>query len=75
MSEERHYAICVRNDGHQESLEVRKIYEVLTDPAAESRGLLRIIDDDEDYLYPAPLFLRIQLPQEIEAALAGTKRR
>lgn len=74
MSDERHYAVCVRNDGHEESLEVRKIYEVLTDPAAESRGFLRVVDEDEDYLYPAPWFLRIQLPQEIETALAGTIR-
>jgi hypothetical protein len=70
MSEARQYAVCVKNEGNEESLEVRKIYEVLSDPAAESRGFLRVIDEDEDYLYPASWFLRVQLPQEIETALA-----
>jgi hypothetical protein len=74
MSDERHYAVCVRNDGHEESLEVRKIYEILSDPTAESRGFLRVVDEDDDYLYPASWFLRIQLPHEIETALADTIR-
>lgn len=75
MSDERHYAVCVRNDGYQDSLEVRKIYEVLTDRVAESLGFLRIVDEDEDYLYHSSRFLRIQLSLKIETALARTIRR
>lgn len=71
MRETRHYAVCVRNDGQDESLEVRKIYEILPDASAENRGYLRVIDEDEDYLYPSTWFLRIELPREIETALAG----
>jgi hypothetical protein len=74
MSEARHYAVCVKNDGHEESLEVRKIYQVLSDATAEARGFVRVIDEDEDYVYPASWFLRLDLPQEIEIALAGTVR-
>jgi hypothetical protein len=72
MSETRQYAVCVKNEGHEESLEVRKIYAILADPSAESRGYLRVVDEDEDYLYPSSWFLRIELPQDIEAALAAS---
>lgn len=62
------YAVCVRNEGHEESLELRKIYQVLEDPASEARGFVRVIDEDEDYLYPASWFLRLELPAEVQAA-------
>jgi hypothetical protein len=71
MSTERKYAVCVKNDGYEESLEIRKIYEVLGDPAGEARGFVRVKDEDEDYLYPMSWFLPIQLPTEIEAALVA----
>lgn len=73
MSKTRRYAVCVRNEGHEESLELRKIYELLEDRAGEARGYVRVIDEDEDYLYPASWFLAIELPQEIEAAIAGQR--
>jgi len=38
--------------------------------AAAADGLLRVVDESgEDYLYPAELFLQIELPQAIEKAL------
>jgi hypothetical protein len=67
----RHYAVCIRNEGYEESLELRKIYEVLADAVAENRGFVRVVDEDEDYLYPSSWFLTIELPSEIESALAG----
>jgi primosomal protein N' len=71
MSEStRHFAVCVRNEEHEESLELRKIYEILDDPAAAAHGMLRVIDEEgEDYLYPAGWFLPIELPQNIEEAI------
>jgi hypothetical protein len=72
MSETRHYAVCVKNEGYEESLEVRKIYEILAYATAEGRDYVRVVDEDEDYLYPSSWFLRIKLPREIETALAGT---
>jgi hypothetical protein len=60
----------VRNDGHEESLELRKIYTRLDDPGAERRGFIRVVDEDEDYLYPAEWFLPIVLPHDLEEAIA-----
>ena len=52
------YAICIRNDDHPASLEARKIYPVLSDPAAAERGLLRIVDESgEDSLFSGADFL------------------
>ena len=45
--------VCIDNDGYPASLERRKIYVALRDPAAEKHGLLRVVDESgEDYLYP-----------------------
>lgn len=73
MSTSHRYVVCVRNEGHEESLELRKIYELLEDPAGQARGFVRVIDEDEDYLYPASWFLAIELPHEIEAAIASQR--
>ena len=71
MTKSRNYAVCVKNDGYEESLEVRKIYEIVGDPSGDQKGFVRVIDEDEDYLYPAAWFLSIQLPAEIEVALSA----
>lgn len=71
MSENpKHFAVCVHNEEHEESLELRKIYEILDDPAAAEHNMVRVIDEEgEDYLYPRDWFLSIQLPHEIEEAI------
>lgn len=73
MSEkQRHFAVCIRNDEYEESLELRKIYEVLEDSFAETHNMIRVIDEEgEDYLYPQEWFLRIELPRNIEQAITG----
>ena len=69
MGKQPEFVVCVNNDDC-EDLEVRKIYQVFPDEAAAADGLLRIVDESgEDYLYPAKLFLQIELPQAIEKAL------
>ncbi len=68
-SKEPRFVVCVNNN-ECEDLEVRKLYQVLPDEAAAADGLLRVVDESgEDYLYPAELFLQIELPQAIEKAL------
>ena len=63
------YALCVEVEA-DEDLEVRKVYEVLPDALAESRGHLRVIDESgEDYLYPADAFVVLRLPERAETAL------
>jgi hypothetical protein len=71
MSEkERQFAVCIRNEGYEESLEPRKIYEILPDEKAREHGMIRVIDEeDEDYLYPREWFLTIELPERIEQAV------
>jgi hypothetical protein len=70
MSVLERWRLCVRNDDHQESLELRKIYEVLEDASAAKHNMVRMIDEEgEDYLYPKSWFLPIELPANIEEAL------
>jgi len=71
----RHFAVCVRNDDYEESLEIRKIYEVLEDATAEKHDMVRVVDEEgKDYLYPKAWFLPIELPQNVEEALVETTR-
>ena len=66
----RQFAVCVRNEEYEESLELRKIYEVLDDTKAAKHNMIRVIDEEgEDYLYPKDWFLPIDLPQKIEQAI------
>jgi hypothetical protein len=67
----KQYAVCIRNEEHEESLELRKIYEVIEDPSAEKHDMLRVIDEEgEDYLYPRSWFIAIELPHAIEEAIS-----
>jgi len=60
------FVVCIKNDGYEASLELRKIYQVLPDKEAESHKMLRVIDESgEDYLFPASFFSPISLPQTL----------
>lgn len=62
--------ICVKNEGYTASLEKRKLYVALRDPAAEKHGLVRIVDESgDDYLYPKIFFRQIALPQSVKRAV------
>lgn len=70
MTEPKRFAVCIRNEGNEASLELRKIYEVLSDASAESHAMIRVIDEEnEDYLYPASWFVPIDLPTKVEQAI------
>lgn len=57
------FVICVDNRGYPVSLESRKIYEVITDEAAERAGQIRVKDESgEGYVYPRSLFADITPP-------------
>jgi hypothetical protein len=63
------YVICVRNGTYRASLEPRKVYRVLEDPAAEKSSLVRVIDESgEDYLFPSNLFVPIDVPAKARPA-------
>jgi hypothetical protein len=66
----KQFVVCVQNEGYSASLEKRKIYVALRDPAAEKHGQLRVIDESgDDYLYPKAFFRSIALPQSIRRAV------
>jgi len=70
MAEPKRFVVCIRNEGNEASLELRKIYEVLADAKAENHAMIRVIDEEnEDYLYPASWFVPIELPTKVEQAI------
>jgi hypothetical protein len=69
-SASKQLVVCVGNDGYPASLEKRKLYVMLPDPAAEKHGLLRVIDESgKDYLYPKSFFRSVALPQSVKKAV------
>jgi hypothetical protein len=70
---ESEFVVCLKNEGYAASLERHKIYRVLADPEAEKDGDLRIVDESGgDYLYPKNWFVRITVPDAVEASLRRT---
>jgi hypothetical protein len=70
MASDKQFAVCVDNKDYPAALEVRKVYQVLPDPAATSRSYLRVIDESgEDYLYPKRMFLQVKVRPEARAKL------
>ena len=70
------YAVCVNNEGHPASLELRKIYVVVPDAEALKHRLVRVVDESgEDYLYPQKWFVSVDLSPAARRAIAGTERR
>ena len=64
------FAVCIFNEDYPESLELRKLYQVLHDETAAKENLIRVIDESgEDYLYPSEWFISIDLPQTVEKTL------
>ena len=64
---EHTFAICIKNEDYEASLELPKLYEVLTDPKSEQLGMVRVVDEwGEDYLYPQAFFVWISLPGMVE---------
>ncbi len=67
------FVICVYNEGHEVSLELRKVYERLPDPKGEGHGYIRVIDESgEDYLFPANYFIPLDLPKDVEDAIEAS---
>ena len=66
------FAVCVKNRGFAASLELRKIYRTIPDAVAESRGLIRVVDESgEDYLFPKSYFVDIELPAAAAHAITA----
>jgi hypothetical protein len=69
------FVICINNESNPVSLILGKVYRRLPDKDAESRDLLRIIDEDrsepDGYLYPTSMFAPIELPEVAERVLTA----
>ena len=64
------FVVCINNADYQASLELQKIYRVMSDEDAMANGDIRVVDESgEDYLYPASYFISIQVPHEVEESL------
>jgi len=67
---ESHFVVCIKNKDFPASLELRKLYRVVSDPPATKLRQFRVIDESgEGYLYPEEYFVPIQLPQAAERAV------
>lgn len=69
------FVICIDNGGSAASLIVGKVYRTLPDPTAAGHNLLRVRDEDlserDGYLYPATMFIPIEIPAPARQALAS----
>ncbi len=69
----RRFVLCVDNAGYKVSLVIRRVYRALPDAEAEKRDLVRVVDESgEDYLFPAKLFVAIDLPDKATRAFAAS---
>lgn len=71
------FVICINNDSNPASLIVGKVYRRLPDPEAEPHNMVRIVDEDtselDGYLYPASMFVAVELPEEARQALMAVE--
>ncbi len=66
------YVMCIQNDGYAASLEVRKIYQAISDTDSAEKKMIRVIDESgEDYLFPEEFFVPIQIPKNAERIFAA----
>jgi hypothetical protein len=67
---EARFVLCVRNTGYPASVELRKVYRLLSDEQAAKHRQVRVVDESgEDYLYLEAYFVPIKLPQSAERAV------
>ena len=73
-NEAAQFLLCVSAGDYPASLEPRKVYRAVPDATAEAKGFVRVIDESgEDYLYPAGLFIPVDLPRAaVKALLAAS---
>jgi hypothetical protein len=59
---ELRFVVCVKNKGYAASLELRRLYQTVSDDVAGKLNQIRVVDESgEDYLYPEEYFVAVQL--------------
>jgi len=70
------FGVCIDNSGYAASLEVGKLYRVITDEKASKHGYIRVVDESgEDYGYSVERFFVLRVPQPVAHALSGRSRK
>ena len=70
------FAVCINNDGYPASLEVGKLYQVISDDEAQKHGYMRVIDESgDDYAFEAGRFFLVSLPSVVRKALVEASKR
>jgi len=65
------HRFCINNDGYEASLEIGKLYKIIPDEKAESRGYIRVVDESGvDYGYSTARFFPLEIPKPLENAVA-----
>jgi len=58
---EPRFVVCVKNKDYSASLELRKLYQVVSDETAANLRQIRVIDESgEDYIYPEEYFVAVR---------------
>jgi hypothetical protein len=69
-STQARFAVCMDNAAYPDDLKIRTLYQVLPDESASRSNYIRVVDETgEDYLYPADLFVLVDVPPEVQKAL------
>lgn len=64
------FAVCLNNEGYPVSLEVGKLYRVITDKEASKEGYMRVIDESgKDYAFASNRFYVVELPYAVKKTL------
>ena len=68
-------ALCINNEGYEASLEVGKVYRIISDDEASAHGYICIVDESgEDYALGDHRFHRVDLPDAVGEILESTKQ-
>lgn len=69
------FVICINNDRNPASLILGKVYRKISDKDAEAHAMVRVLDEDktepDGYIYPASMFVSIELPDVARQALTA----
>ncbi|MFN0196730.1 MAG: hypothetical protein ACKVT0_08280, partial [Planctomycetaceae bacterium] len=69
------FALCLNNEGYKSSLDVGKLYRIVSDKDAEAHGYLRVVDESgEDYAFTMDRFHIMTLPSSVEKTLLTAVR-
>ena len=70
------FAVCLDNNGYTASLEIGKLYRVISDEETAGHGYIRVVDESgEDYAFTANRFHLVHLPQTVAQALLTTDKK